>query len=151
MKHSNFTKMFAVAERHGVMSSITAALESVHYTTASVELPDMRHFLYKSRTSAQFTSPVYAPCYNLPEARRRLGGVYLAIQNRFLSASQPLKLVHHCSRHEVVLGWLTQSFELYATFSPTTSKLAVITSVNKLLRWVKKEEEKMFILSAPTF
>ena len=113
MKHSNLTGMFAVAERHGVMSSITAALESVHYTTASVELPDMRHFLYKSRTSAQFTSPVYAPCYNLPEARRRLGAIYLAIQNWFLSDSQPLKLVRHCSRHEMVLAWLTQSFPFF--------------------------------------
>merc|ERR1712241_634066 len=134
-------------ERHGSITAIQTAITNSRYSTQAIELPELRHFLYKSRTSAQFTSPVYAPCYNLPEARRRLGGVYLAIQNRFLSASQPLKLVHHCSRHEVVLGWLTQSFELYATFSPTTSKLAVITSVNKLLRWVKKEEEKMFILS----
>ena len=50
-----------------------------------------------------------------------------------------------------MLGWLTQSFELYAVFSPTTSKLKVITAVNKLLRWIKKDEDKMFILSAPTF
>ena len=106
----SFEQLFIVAERHGVMSSITAALESVHYTTASVELPDMRHFLYKSCTSAQFTS---VPCYNIPEARRRLGAIYLAIQNWFLSDSQPLKLVRHCSRHEMVLAWLTQSFPFF--------------------------------------
>ena len=111
----------------------------------------MRHFLYKSRSSAQFTSPTYAPCYNLPENKKRLNSVYLNIQNRFLSTSQPLKLVHHTSKYEIVLGWLTQSFELYATFAPMTSKLKVITAVNKLLRWIKKEEDKMFILSAPTF
>ena len=111
----------------------------------------MRHFLYKSRTSAQFTSPTYSPVYRLPENRARLDAVYLAIQNRFLSASQPLKLCHLASCHEVTLGWLTQSFELYAAFSPTCSKLRVITAVNKLLRWIKKEEDKLFILSAPTF
>ena len=134
------------------MSIISSALStSVQYTTASLEPPDMRHFLYKSRTSAQFTSPTYSPVYRLPENRARLDAVYLAIQNRFLSASQPLKLCHLASCHEVTLGWLTQSFELYAAFSPTCSKLRVITAVNKLLRWIKNGENKMFILSAPTF
>jgi len=138
-------------QRHGVLTSISTALENIQYTAASIELPEMRHFLYKSRSSAQFTSPTYAPCYNLPENKKRLNSVYLNIQNRFLSTSQPLKLVHHTSKYEIVLGWLTQSFELYATFGPMTSKLKVITAVNKLLRWIKKEEDKMFILSAPTF
>ena len=138
-------------ERHGVMSSISTALESVSYTTSSIDLGEMRHFLYKSRTTAQFTSPTYNPCYCLPENKKRLDSIYLAVQNRFLSSSQPLKLCHYSTDDEVVLGWLTQSFELYSVFSPTTSKLKVITAVNKLLRWIKKEEDKMFILSAPTF
>jgi len=133
------------------MSSISTALESVSYTTSSIDLGEMRHFLYKSRTTAQFTSPTYNPCYSLPENKKRLDSIYLAVQNRFLSSSQPLKLCHYSTNEEVVLGWLTQSFELYSVFSPTTSKLKVITAVNKLLRWIKKEEDKMFILSAPTF
>ena len=137
--------------RHGVMTSLGTALENIKYSTSSIDLAEMRHFLYKSRTSAQFTSPTFAPSYKIVEHKRRLESVYLAIQNRFLSSSQPLKLSHHSTKHEIVLGWLTQSFELYATFSPTTTKLKVITAVNKLLRWIKKEEDKMFILSAPTF
>jgi hypothetical protein len=52
---------------------------------------------------------------------------------------------------EAVLGWLTQTFELYAVLAPHVSKLTVITAVNKLLRWVKKEEERLFILTAPSF
>lgn len=46
---------------------------------------------------------------------------------------------------------VTQSFEMYSTFAPTTSKAAAITSVNKLLKWCKKEEGTLFILNAPTF
>ena len=72
------------------------------------------------------------------------------MQARFHSVSLPLKLAHYSTHNETVLGWLTQAFELYAVFSPNTSKLGVITAVNKLLRWVKKEEEKLFILTAPT-
>jgi len=138
-------------ERHGVTSVITSSISSARYTTQSIDLPEMRHFLYKSRTSAQFTAPDFAPCYQLNKERTRLYGVYLSIQNRFHSVSRPLKLSHFSTANETVLGWLTQAFELYAVFSPTSSKLAVITAVNKLLRWVKKEEDRLFILTAPTF
>jgi len=138
-------------ERHGSIAAIEAAIKGSSYSTRSIELPEMRHFLYKSRTSAQFTSPEYAVCYKSLEERDRLCRVYLAMQNRFHSVHRPLKLLHLATSHEVVLGWLTQAFELYAVFSPLQSKLSVITAVNKLLRWVKKEEERLFILTAPTF
>ena len=113
------------------MTSLSTALEGVQYSTASLELPEMRHFLYKSRTSAQFTSPQYSPAYSVPENKARLDSVYLAIQNRFLSASQPLKLCHLASCQEVTLGWLTQSFELYAAFSPTCSNCDVDNTLHK--------------------
>jgi hypothetical protein len=45
----------------------------------------------------------------------------------------------------------TQSFELYAAFDPLASKNKAMNGVNKLLKWCKKEENSLFILSAPTF
>lgn len=137
--------------RHKTLDAITTAMSNSSYTTSSIDVPEMRHFMYKSRTSAQFTAPLYTAPYNTPEQRERLLAVYLTLQNRFYSGLRPLKLVHYFTQSEVVLGWMTQAFELYAVFSPTASKLSVITSVNKLLRWIKKEEDKHFILTAPTF
>ena len=139
-------------ERHGAIATISSALKSVNFTAESIDIGEMRHFLYKSRSSAQYISPVYSPCYLLEENRRRLDTVYLSIQSRLVNpAAQQVKLCHHATDQEIVLGWITQSFELYSTFSPTASKLKIITAVNKLLRWIKNEENKMFILSAPTF
>ena len=157
-------------ERHGVLTSLATALLSSPYTSPSLGLQEIRHFLYKSRSSAQYTAPLHSPCYSEAADRHRLDCVYLAIQNRwvsglpavasdssfntayrFLSSGQPLKLCQHTTESESVLGWTTQSFELYAAFPPTLSKLRIITAVNKLLRWVKKEEERLFILTAPTF
>lgn len=46
---------------------------------------------------------------------------------------------------------LTQGFELYAVFGPLVTKPAAIAAINKLLRWIKKEEEHLFILSSVTF
>ena len=40
-------------ERHGSIKAIETALTNSSYTTSSIELPEIRHFLYKSRTSAQ--------------------------------------------------------------------------------------------------
>lgn len=138
-------------ERHGSIQAIVTALSNSAYTTGSLELGEMRHFVYKSRTAAQFTAPQFSPCYSSPGDQRRLYRLYLSLQNRLGAHSRPLKLTHLATSNETVLGWLTQAFELYAVFSPTTSKLAVITAVNKLLRWVKKEEDRLFILTAPTF
>lgn len=138
-------------EKHNVMTAISDALISSKYNCVVIELPEIRHFLYKSRTSAQYTEPVPAACYRAPEEMKRLFSIFLSIQNRFHTASRPVKLCYRATALELVLGWSTQAFELYAVFSPTYSKLSVLTAVNKLLRWVKKEEEKLFILTAPTF
>jgi len=45
---------------------------------------------------------------------------------------------------------VTSGFEMYATFSPLTSKPAAIAGINKLLRWIKREEDRLFILNSHT-
>ena len=52
--------------------------------------------------------------------------------------------------HDIIFQ-ITNGYELYVIFEPTVDKSAVITLVNKLLGWIKKEEEMLFILQAPTF
>ncbi len=46
---------------------------------------------------------------------------------------------------EVVFGWNTAEFSLFAVFSPFVTKLAAINSCNRLVRWLKKEEDSLFI------
>lgn len=46
---------------------------------------------------------------------------------------------------------VTKEFELYATLEPLVTKHNAIIYINKLLRWIKNEENKLFILSSPTF
>ncbi|XP_059152254.1 protein SAND-like isoform X3 [Physella acuta] len=46
---------------------------------------------------------------------------------------------------------ITQGFELYAVFGPLVTKISAIHAVNKLLRWIKKEEDRLFILNSVTF
>ena len=46
---------------------------------------------------------------------------------------------------------ITQPFELYATLSPMLPKSAVIGAANAVVKWVKKEESKLFLRDAPVF
>jgi len=45
----------------------------------------------------------------------------------------------------------SKDFEVYATFDPLKEKTEAFAAVNKLLKWIKKEESNLFVLSSPTF
>lgn len=61
--------------------------------------------------------------------------------------SRPLKLYYQARDTETLLGWTTAGFELYLVFEPLISKPSATNAVNKLLRWIKKEEDKIFMLN----
>lgn len=46
---------------------------------------------------------------------------------------------------------MTENFELYVTLDPLVDKELTINTVDKLLKWIKKEEDRLFIMNAPTF
>ena len=46
---------------------------------------------------------------------------------------------------------VTSKFELYTCFSPLVTKACAITAITKLLRWIKKEEERLFIRYPPKY
>ena len=55
-------------------------------------------------------------------------------------------------KHLILFVWqVTQGFELYAVFGPLITKTSAIHAVNKLLRWIKREEDRLFILNSVTF
>ena len=46
---------------------------------------------------------------------------------------------------------VTSKFELYTCLSPLVTKAGAILAVTKLLRWVKKEEDRLFIRYPPKY
>lgn len=46
---------------------------------------------------------------------------------------------------------VTSGFELYLCFSPLGTKAMAVSAVNKLLKWIRKEEDRLFILSPLTY
>ena len=55
--------------------------------------------------------------------------------------------VHHCiSREATSLAWVTPLFELYCVAAQSTNRNALAQSANKVVQWVRREEERIFII-----
>lgn len=57
-----------------------------------------------------------------------------------------LKVNHCISRSTTSLAWVTPIFELYCVAGPSTSRSALAQSANKVVQWVQREEERLFII-----
>ncbi|XP_052068147.1 vacuolar fusion protein MON1 homolog A-like [Mytilus californianus] len=137
--------------KYNGLQAISDSLMKTSYSCQQCGISDLRHFLYKSRSMAQYTSPELEAPYLSDEEQERLFGLYLYLHNRIHTSVRPLKILYHVGKHETLLGWVTQQFELYAVFGPLITKHTAIGAINKLLRWIKKEETRLFILNSATF
>ncbi|KAL1628483.1 Vacuolar fusion protein mon1 [Neofusicoccum ribis] len=50
-----------------------------------------------------------------------------------------------------LLAWTTPLFELYAIAPGTTSRAALAQAANKVIQWVRREEERVFIIGGAVF
>ncbi|XP_070496383.1 vacuolar fusion protein MON1 homolog [Chironomus tepperi] len=118
-----------------------------------VAVPEIRHFFYKNKKNTQLLcSEITAPYSNNLDQFERLEAMYYDLHNRIHRTSRPLKLIYEMHQHEIQLAWVTANYELYATFEPLVDKKSVIIAqVNKLLKWIRKEEDKLFMTGTHIF
>ncbi|CAH2098227.1 unnamed protein product [Euphydryas editha] len=135
-----------------------------------IGIPEIRHFMYKCKSTAQlFTSdPISLDRLQDYRLRHKEGGDitvkkieklsdidyvrnYRQFCNQIHCISTPAKLIFRSNSHDTVLAWVTNGFELYVTFDPLMEKDHAIRAVDRLLHWIKKEEQRIFIMNAPTF
>lgn len=57
--------------RTNCLEAINESMNKMSITTAEIGLPEIRHILYKCRTTAQFWSPGFQPPYNSDEEIER--------------------------------------------------------------------------------
>ncbi|ODM96727.1 Vacuolar fusion protein MON1 A [Orchesella cincta] len=161
--------------KQNCLDAINASMNNQWPTMSYVNVPEVRHFLYKAKYRAQFVAPVLDVPYldhnsedeeappeelsrDCPRAAKRISGelqrlysTYYRMHSRLHAQARPVKIIYWVDDKENWLGWNTSNFELYVALEPLIKKSAAISAVNKLLKWVKKEEERIFIVNAPTF
>ncbi|XP_037877067.1 protein SAND [Bombyx mori] len=135
-----------------------------------IGIPEIRHFMYKCKSTAQLFSsdPISLDRLQDYRLRHKEGGDivdkkitklsdidyvrnYRKFCNQIHCVATPAKLIFRSSSQDTILSWVTNGFELYVTFDPLMEKDHAIKAVDRLLRWIKKEEERIFIMNAPTF
>jgi len=82
-------------------------------TIDQVAVPELRHFLYKAISTAQFTSPALEVPYHTQENAERLMSRYKALHHRLHSPARPLKLLYYQLESEAMLGWVKTTFFLF--------------------------------------
>ncbi|KAM9798792.1 vacuolar fusion protein MON1 homolog B-like isoform X1 [Syngnathus typhle] len=147
-----------IEEAMAAQGSLGLIAKAQSYSVGQVGVADLRHFMYKPfdvpdnhRQLTQFTSPEMEAPYHTEEEKMRLLDLYRYMHSRIHSSSRPLKLIYHVAERETLLAWVTSKFELYTCFSPLVTKACAITVITKLLRWIKKEEERLFIRYPPKY
>ncbi|KAF1946473.1 DUF254-domain-containing protein [Clathrospora elynae] len=139
-------------QRNGSIDAIRTAVRHGRPTcTDIVPGSPLRHFLYKSRGNVQFTMPSYVPHFEGALERRRLLDLYNKLHSNLHSKPSPLKVHHETNTTCIALAWSTPLFEQYAVASGNTSRSALAQSANKIIQWVRREEERVFIIGGAVF
>ena len=142
----------AELDKNGSMDIIKAAVRTGRPSATDI-VPGtvIRHFIYKSKANVQFVMPSYEPDYTTLLARRRLLSVYHKLHASVHAKNAQLKVHHGISQEAVSLAWLTPLFELYCVGGPHASRNALAQSANKIVQWVRREEERIFIIGGGVF
>ncbi|KAM7354072.1 vacuolar fusion protein MON1 homolog [Cochliomyia hominivorax] len=154
---SNAKKL--ITEKMKRSQCLEAINESVQHLThpkyqlnaQNIGIPELRHFIYKPKSTAQVLCSELVPPYTKLNEFERLEGIYCELLERVHHAARPLKLIFEAKSSEVILAWSTATYELYAVFEPLTKKSTVIKNVDKLIKWIDKEYDTYFIRTHPTF
>lgn len=139
---------------NGSMAALRAALASPRLScTAVAPGTPLRHFLYKSRTHVQFVMPPPAPQFSSPVAWRRLMFAHSALHAAVHGGrgATHLKLHHAAGDDYVGMAWIGQSFELYCVASPGTGRSALAQAAQAVVKWARREEERLFIVGGAVF
>ena len=153
----------AFFEMRAMSASVLASLTSsgmLPHIVAAVDryLPNdivpgtpIRHFLYKSRQNVQFTMPAWGAHYEAPKARRRLVTLYHRMHAAAHAKNAHLKVCFCSRRMEEALAWVLPGFELYVVAAPGAKREAVAKGAQRIVNWVRAEEERLFVIGGATF
>ena len=81
----------------------------------------------------------------------RLINLYSKLHSNVHNKPSTLKVHHETNTTCIALAWSTPLFELYAVAPANTSRAALAQSANKVIQWVRREEERVFIIGGAVF
>ncbi|CAK3964559.1 Hypothetical predicted protein [Lecanosticta acicola] len=137
---------------NGSMATIKTAIRKGHASCAEI-VPNtaIRHFLYKSRGNVQFVMPSFKPEFSDAVDRRKLLNLYHQMHDSIHSRTAHLKVQHSIGSDATALAWETPLFELYCVAGPNATREKLVKGANKVIQWIRREEERVFIIGGAVF
>ena len=80
-------------------------LEDILKEEVDPGIPEIKHFMYKSKTTAQFLTSCDKSYEDL-EKKKRLKNIYFVLKKRLLSLNRPVKLLYFSGSHESAIAWV---------------------------------------------
>lgn len=112
-RNSHFRSFPQKLRRNNALKAINDAMDK-GINLRTIGIPEIRHFLYKSKSNAQLLcSEITAP-YNTPEQFQRLEFLYYDIHHRIHNTNRPLKLIYQMQEKEIILAWVSSSKLIFA-------------------------------------
>lgn len=137
-------------EQHELVLPITQSLHKGRFKNVDIPVPNVRHFLYKSKTNVQFLMPSFETHYYDTHERHKLMVLYHQLHGAVHTRQGHLKVYHTTRRNLSALAWVTPTFEIYCVTGSTT-KEAISQSVKAIVSWVKHHEERLFVIGGAVF
>lgn len=82
---------------------------------------------------------------------RRLVSLYSALHTSIHNKTAHLKVHYACARDAVALGWETGQYEVYAVAGGGVERAVLAKAAQEVVKWVKREEERVFIIGGAVF
>ena len=111
----------------------------------------LRHFLYKSKGNVQFFMPSLSPGFDNANSRRQLFSIYHSLHASVHAKYAPVKVQHMVGTTISALAWVTPMFELYCIANSSTARNAIAQNANKVVQWIQKAEEPIFLIGGAVF
>jgi hypothetical protein len=62
-----------------------------------------------------------------------------------------VKVLHCVGKDSMSLAWITPLFEFYCVAGPNSGRQALLQGASRVVQWVKREEERLFIIGGAVF
>ncbi|KAK5949128.1 Vacuolar fusion protein mon1 [Knufia fluminis] len=111
----------------------------------------LRHFLYKSKGNVQFFMPAFESHLSDAQSKRQLFSTYHTLHASVHAKYAAVKVQHMVNSTCSALAWVTPMFELYCIASAGTSRNALAQNANKVVQYIQREEERIFLIGGAVF
>ncbi|KAI5207221.1 hypothetical protein AUEXF2481DRAFT_43452 [Aureobasidium subglaciale EXF-2481] len=136
-------------------NSMSILRTAIHHGRPSIPsiLPSspLLHFIYKSRPHVQFFTPSFSPNFTSLVPHRRLVSLYSSLHTAVHNKTASLKVHYACAKDAVALGWVGREYEFYGVAGAGASREGMAKAAQDVVRYLRREEERVFIIGGAVF